>query len=309
MLLKLSATSSIEDIQQAGKLGAFYYSCPSLDQSKALHYAHNLFQLQNTPSQNNLRGFIPLGGESGSSSFESKEAFSFGYEHDQPENDLMKPNQFPNEDQKVYQLNLYNQMCQIALEIVSLLSKSIKNPELRQNCSQGHKISLMRVFHYLSKEASDRIQTPKPKTGSSEHTDWGFLTLILAQPQRKGLEMKIGQEWIDIPPEPDHLIVNLGDYFSLLTMGEYTSPLHRVVLDPTQDRYSYVFFFYPDYESKIPSNVLENESNYSLFKNQADGSVQMKTSKSFGDWINLKWTQGNTHTITKLMTVKRNGYS
>ena len=44
-------------------------------------------------------------------------------------------------------------------------------------CEGGEKISLMRLFHYLPYD--QKIQNKLNNIGSSPHTDWGFLTLIL----------------------------------------------------------------------------------------------------------------------------------
>src|SRR3546814_4528856 len=46
------------------------------------------------------------------------------------------------------------------------------------------------------------------------------------------------------------MIVNCGDYLSLLSRGRYKSPVHRVLCPPV-DRVSYVFFYYPSYDARL----------------------------------------------------------
>ena len=49
---------------------------------------------------------------------------------------------------------------------------------------------------------------------------------------------------------PDSAVVNGGDFLQLLSNGTLHSPIHRVTCPPADsDRLSYVFFYYPKYDS------------------------------------------------------------
>ena len=61
------------------------------------------------------------------------------------------------------------------------------------------------------------------------------------------------------------LTTNIGDYVALLTGGRFHSPLHRVVTG-AQERTSFVFFSYPDYDARIPA--VSDAGSYSLFSDQ-----------------------------------------
>jgi hypothetical protein len=91
-------------------------------------------------------------------------------------------------------------------------------------------------------------------------------------------------DWVDVPYIPGSLIINGGDYLSLVSRGVYHSPIHRVLtpgsrapqaaqavqaVDGTsepssvgavgsRDRYSFVLFFYPAYESPVSRDVLSH---------------------------------------------------
>lgn len=190
---------------------------------------------------------------------ECKEAFSYGYNWDpneKPSNPLQGPNVFPKTDllgeDWIQTLNeFYNEMVNISFKLVRIFSISL-GIDLSEMCKEGDTISLMRFFHYFPYKNRDKLGNQE-WIGSSEHTDWGFLTLLL-QDDIGGLQIKNRKtgEWVDVPYMPGSIMINCGDYLSMLTQKKYISPLHRVV-NKTEDkeRYSIVFFFYPSYDSKI----------------------------------------------------------
>lgn len=74
----------------------------------------------------------------------------------------------------------------------------------------------------ISKETTEK----KSSIGSSPHTDWGLLTVILHDGVG-GLQFYHNQEWKDIPIVEGGLVVNGGDYLHMLSKGRYHSPIHR----------------------------------------------------------------------------------
>ena len=253
-------------------------------------------------SQGFTRGYIGMGEESGSDSYEVKEAFSYGYNwlpEKTPENPLQGLNIWPESHQLPMNFreilkNSFRNMCEISEALSKGYSLSLGYPEnyLGDFCRKGDTISLMRLFHYFPYNKAPENTSQMKKIGSSEHTDWGFLTVILQENDVPGLQVFYESEWRDVEPIENTLVVNCGDYLSLLTGGRYISPLHRVVSEG-KERCSAVFFYYPDYDARIP--LLNNDKRYSLFKEQRMGGKGLKLKeieeKSFGEYINEKWTQ------------------
>ena len=76
-------------------------------------------------------------------------------------------------------------------------------------------MATLRLLHY------DQT-TSAPADGvfaCGAHTDYGMTTL-LATDAVAGLQIEVGEgEWLDVPPQPDAFIVNLGDSESHVSFG------------------------------------------------------------------------------------------
>ncbi len=78
------------------------------------------------------------------------------------------------------------------------------------------------------------------------HTDPGVLTLLL-QDATGGLQTHSREHgWVDVPPEPGTIVVNLADTLQVWTNDRYRAAVHRVVPMTGRERYSIPFFYNPD---------------------------------------------------------------
>ncbi|KAF5458157.1 hypothetical protein F2P56_022212 [Juglans regia] len=85
---------------------------------------------------------------------------------------------------------------------------------------------------------------PRPDltVGITSHTDSGLTVLL--QNQVAGLQVKHGDEWVNVKPIPGALTINIGDFIQIISNDNYTSVEHRVLANPCKDpRISVVIFF------------------------------------------------------------------
>ncbi|CAK9154566.1 unnamed protein product [Ilex paraguariensis] len=87
--------------------------------------------------------------------------------------------------------------------------------------------------------------------GLTSHTDPGVLTVVL-QNEVAGLQVKFGEDWIDVDPVPGGLIINIGDILQIMANDEYKSVEHRVLANPSHEpRVSIAVFFNPSMRDKL----------------------------------------------------------
>jgi isopenicillin N synthase-like dioxygenase len=84
-----------------------------------------------------------------------------------------------------------------------------------------------------------------------DHTDPGVLTLLL-QDETGGLQAATrAGEWIDVPPRPGTIVVNLGDVMQVWTNDRYRAAIHRVVPMTERSRFSIPFFSNPAHDAVV----------------------------------------------------------
>lgn len=83
------------------------------------------------------------------------------------------------------------------------------------------------------------------------HTDPGLITLLL-QDATGGLQTQLRDgQWIDVPPNPDAVVVNLGDALQVLSNDRYRAAVHRVLPMSGRARYSTPFFLNPQPDATL----------------------------------------------------------
>ncbi|HEX9461251.1 MAG TPA: 2-oxoglutarate and iron-dependent oxygenase domain-containing protein [Alphaproteobacteria bacterium] len=138
-------------------------------------------------------------------------------------------------------------------EMLHICAWALDLPETWFDDKIDRPISTFAAQHYPKLE-----RPPKPgQVRSGAHTDFGTLTLLMAEDKPGGLQImgKDGQ-WHDVKPVPGAYIVNLGDMMAQWTNDRWRSTLHRVVNPPldagaTARRLSIVYFNTPNYDALI----------------------------------------------------------
>lgn len=107
-----------------------------------------------------------------------------------------------------------------------------------------HGSSILRAIHY-----PPILREPKSAIRAEQHEDINLITLLVGA-SAGGLQLlNMENEWLDIVPEEDEIVVNVGDMLQRLTNNYLKSTTHRVVNPPRESwhipRLSIPFFLHP----------------------------------------------------------------
>jgi len=104
--------------------------------------------------------------------------------------------------------------------------------------------SILRSIHYppITKEPDSAIR-------AEQHEDINLITLLVGA-SAGGLQLlNMDDQWVDIVPEEDEIVINVGDMLQRLTNNYLKSTTHRVVNPPKEEwhkpRLSIPFFLHP----------------------------------------------------------------
>jgi len=113
--------------------------------------------------------------------------------------------------------------------------------------------TLIKIVRYPATAASSQ--------GVGAHRDSGVLTLLLAEPGTRGLQVRAGRDgdWIDVPARDGAFIVNIGELLQLATAGYLQATEHRVNVNHAADRISVPYFFNPRLDAQMPTLSLPAE--------------------------------------------------
>ncbi len=123
--------------------------------------------------------------------------------------------------------------------------------------------------------------------GVGEHTDYGLLT-ILAQDESGGLQVRSGDHWIDVPPDPDVLVCNIGDMLDRMTEGRYRSTPHRVLASTERERVSFPFFYDPGWDAVVEPIAIEGDPPPDDGLERWDGTSLRELKGTYGDYLSAK---------------------
>jgi isopenicillin N synthase-like dioxygenase len=86
-----------------------------------------------------------------------------------------------------------------------------------------------------------------------EHTDYGCVTLLLADPTPGALQvlLKDGETWLNADPVRGAFVVNIGDMIERWTNGLWKSTRHRVIHRGDGYRVSVPFFYEPNFDALV----------------------------------------------------------
>ncbi len=200
------------------------------------------------------RGYFKVGDELTSGKPDLKEGLYFGTElsaeHPRVKQNVPMhgPNLFPDEVPALKEavLDYMSALTSLGRALMRGISMSLGlSPDYFKTNFTGNPLTLFRIFRYPPSSPGQFDQW-----GVGEHTDYGLLT-ILRQDEVGGLQVKSKAGWIDAPPVADAFVCNIGDMLDRITQGFYRSTPHRVQNTSGRERFSFPFFFDPDFDAPI----------------------------------------------------------
>jgi isopenicillin N synthase-like dioxygenase len=152
----------------------------------------------------------------------------------------------------------YRAMADLAARILRVMAVGLDlDPQWFDPLIDRH-TSAMRALNYPTMNGALPDQL-----GASAHTDYGTLTILLADHTQSGLQVQATDgSWRDAVPAPGSLVVNLGDAMARWTNDRWRSTMHRVVV-PQRRRQSIAFFHNGNWDASIeclPSCLDEGET-------------------------------------------------
>eukprot|EP00010_Vexillifera_abyssalis_P005178 CAMPEP_0201555480 /NCGR_PEP_ID=MMETSP0173_2-20130828/49331_1 /ASSEMBLY_ACC=CAM_ASM_000268 /TAXON_ID=218659 /ORGANISM="Vexillifera sp., Strain DIVA3 564/2" /LENGTH=258 /DNA_ID=CAMNT_0047967291 /DNA_START=150 /DNA_END=923 /DNA_ORIENTATION=- len=202
------------------------------------------------------RGYFRVGEEFTSGKPDQKEGYYFGREqtheaaHSLP---MHGKNIYYSLEQKQVVEAYLSSLEWIGQQLLSLIGQSVGlQANYFQKRFEKEPTILFRWFNYPQQPES------APQWGVQEHTDYGFVTLLL-QDDSGGLQVLNTRtmRWIEAPPIDNTLVCNIGDMLELWLHGLIRATPHRVMNKQKHDRLSFPFFFDPSWNASLQPIPIE----------------------------------------------------
>ncbi|HJS72680.1 MAG TPA: 2-oxoglutarate and iron-dependent oxygenase domain-containing protein [Vicinamibacteria bacterium] len=152
----------------------------------------------------------------------------------------------------------FTEMGALASRILSLFAMALELPSDFFERAIDQHASALRALDY---PALDRAPAPG-QLRAGAHSDYGSLTVLLAEPGSRGLEILHPEGyWQPVPIEKSAFIVNIGDLMARWSNDRWVSTLHRCSCEGTEKRRrSIAFFHLPNWDAEI--RVIGEEPKY-----------------------------------------------
>jgi len=139
-----------------------------------------------------------------------------------------------------------NEFAQLASRLDHMIAQLTGWTELPARSGSGPD-TIVAINYRPDPDGSEAVLAGQQRMGA--HSDYTSFTILDADPVR-GLQI-VGpsNEWVDVIPDADGLLVNVGDLLAIATNDRWPSTLHRVVpmaAGAAPNRRSVAFFHYPN---------------------------------------------------------------
>lgn len=200
-----------------------------------------------------FRGWERVGAELTDNRVDHREQLDVASEHapypagvEPPELRLDGPNQWLPEDVlpgfRAAVLDLMARFGAIADDLLAAMSVGL-------GLDEGHLRHVFGERPYSLTKCIDYPVTPAGEAGVNAHHDAGFLT-VLAQHGVGGLQVLNPRgEWVDVPPRPGTLVINIGENLQSMTGNYFVATTHRVIT--SEPRRSSAYFHGGDLRMRL----------------------------------------------------------
>ncbi len=139
-------------------------------------------------------------------------------------------------------LEFYSRVLDLQRRFLRIIALGIGCDESYFEQMITHGTTLTRAIHYPSMD----VAPGDDHVWAAEHGDINLIT-ALPRATSRGLQVKVGDSWVDAIPPEGGVIMNTGIMLEHLTNGIIPQGIHRVVADPEEpgERYSVVQFCHP----------------------------------------------------------------
>jgi isopenicillin N synthase-like dioxygenase len=140
----------------------------------------------------------------------------------------------------------FRSLSDLAARLLRLMAIGLQLPAHHFDPMINRHTSAMRALNY-----PPHTDVAPGQLGASAHTDYGTLTILLADPVQGGLQVTDDDgHWHDVAATPGSFVVNLGDAMARWTNDRWRSTMHRVLV-PQGRRQSIAFFHNANWDASI----------------------------------------------------------
>ena len=117
----------------------------------------------------------------------------------------------------------------------------------------------------------------------ADHTDFGFVSILLQEAGTSGLEVFYPptKSWVPVPVFEQGFVINMGDMMQKYSGGYYRSARHRVLTNRRRHRHSVAFFLNGDL--KLNAKALDGSGHETIVGEQ----IQQRLIETMGMTGNL----------------------
>ncbi|ONK58996.1 uncharacterized protein A4U43_C08F1900 [Asparagus officinalis] len=164
---------------------------------------------------------------------------------------------------------------ELALRIMEAISESLGLEREYLNKALGSHGQHMAINYYPP------CPQPELTYGLPAHKDPNVITLLL-QDGVSGLQVLRNDKWVAVDPDPNALVINIGDQIQVLSNGRYKSVLHRAIVNSNSHRISIPTFYCPSPDAVIkPPCSLTDDVHPAVYR-----------SYSYSEYYEEFWNRG-----------------